>query len=218
VLLLEGIHKRFMNQPVLAGLDLKVEASECIALLGRSGSGKSTLLKIVSGLELPDQGRVSFADVDLTRLSERERTAHRRRQIGQVFQSFELFEGLSVWENLVLPLKLNHLAIDADALNGMLARVGLNALKDRFPDSLSGGEQQRLGVLRALVHRPVLLLADEPTGNLDEHSAKLTLDLLFELARECGATLVVVTHAAEVLNYTDRAYELKAGALKCLQP
>jgi putative ABC transport system ATP-binding protein len=218
VLKLEGIQKRFRDSEVLVDVALEVATGECVALLGRSGSGKSTLLKIIAGLEHADSGTVEFNGVLLSALDEHARTAHRRRHIGQVFQFFELFEGLSVWENLVLPLKLNKMPIERERLDGLLDRVGLLALKNRFPDSLSGGEQQRLGVLRALVHRPALLLADEPTGNLDESSARTTLTLLFALAREQKSTLIVVTHAREVLDYTDRAFELTRGTIACCSP
>jgi len=216
VLKLEAITKRYRGVAVLDGLQLLLEPGSCSALLGRSGSGKSTLLKIMSGLERPDSGTIWHNGVELSALSEAARTAHRRRHIGQVFQFFELFDELNVWENLILPLKLNDMPVVPHELDALLERVGLLEFKARFPDSLSGGEQQRLAVLRALVHRPALLLADEPTGNLDEDTARVTLELLFALAREAGTTLLVVTHAVEVCQYTDQAFTLSQGRLKAV--
>ncbi len=204
-----------LRREVFRGLGLRVEAGESVALLGRSGSGKSTLLNLISGIDLPDGGSVRVAGADMGRLSERERTVFRRRHVGFVFQFFNLLPTLTVMENLLLPLELIG-RIDADArarAQRLLERVGLADRAESFPDRLSGGEQQRVAVARALVHRPGILLADEPTGNLDEGSSAAVLELFAELRAEYGATLLMVTHSAEIAAGCDRVLQLRAGRL-----
>ncbi len=171
----EGIEQR----SVLSGLNLQAHSGETVALLGTSGSGKSTLLNLISGLLLPDSGKVLVAQHDLARLSSKERTLFRRRNIGFVFQFFHLVPTLTVEENLRLPLQLNGLddAVGRDRVETLLDRVGLKERRSAFPDRLSGGEQQRVAVCRAIVHHPSVILADEPTGNLDSYTADEVLTL-----------------------------------------
>jgi putative ABC transport system ATP-binding protein len=202
------------SRTVLDGLDLQIQPGECVALLGRSGSGKSTLLNLVSGIDRPSSGELIVGGQNLAALSERDRTLFRRRHIGFVFQFFNLIPTLSVAENLRLPLELNGCAGEVDQrVNDWLAAVGLADRADSYPDRLSGGEQQRVALARALVHDPALVLADEPTGNLDAATGRQVLDLLNRLVRDSGKTLLVVTHARAVAALADRVLTLADGRL-----
>jgi len=201
---------------VLRGVDAAIDRGEFVALLGRSGSGKSTLLNLISGIDQPTAGDVLIEGRPLTRLSERERTLLRRRRMGFVFQFFNLVPTLTVEENLLLPLELTGRAgHDARAtVARLLADVDLGDRARAFPDRLSGGEQQRVAIARALAHDPALVLADEPTGNLDSGAAQVVLGLLTTLASERGATVVVVTHSGEVAALADRVLALRDGRLE----
>ena len=208
-------HEGEQQRTVLDGVDMRVEAGECVALLGRSGSGKSTLLNLISGIDLPTAGEVVVAGLNLTALSERDRTLFRRRHIGFVYQFFNLIATLTVGENLLLPLELNGYRTDAPQLvEHWLDAVGLADRRDSYPDRLSGGEQQRVALARALVHEPSLVLADEPTGNLDADIGRQVLDLLTHLARDTGTTLLLVTHASAVADEADRVLTLVDGRLR----
>ena len=200
---------------VLDGASLRIAPGERVAILGPSGSGKSTLLNLISGIDLPDSGTVTIGDVDLTALSEVERTRFRRRHIGFVFQFFNLLPTLTVLENLLLPLELKGSvgAKDGERARGLLERVGLLDRADTFPDRLSGGEQQRVALARALVHEPDLVLADEPTGNLDEDMATQVAELLADLVRGERGTLVVVTHSRVLASRMDRVFRLDHGRI-----
>ena len=200
---------------VLDGASARVEPGERVAVLGPSGSGKSTLLNLISGIDLPDEGSVHVANIDLTSLTEVARTRFRRRHIGFVFQFFNLLPTLTVMENLLLPLELAGPVgpEERERAEGLLARVGLADRADAFPDRLSGGEQQRIALARALAHAPGLLLADEPTGNLDETMASEVADLLAEMASGQRRTLVVVTHARELAARMDRVLRMDHGRL-----
>ncbi len=203
------------EHPVLHGLDLRVAAGELVVLLGRSGSGKSTLLNLLGGIDLPTSGEIRVAGISLGRLSERERTLFRRRHVGFVFQFFNLIPTLTALENLMLPLELTGRS-GPQARQGalrLLEQVGLADRADSFPDRLSGGEQQRVAVARALVHDPDLVLADEPTGNLDLETGRQVLDLLDTLTRRAGKTLLMVTHSPEVIGRADRILTVHAGRL-----
>jgi putative ABC transport system ATP-binding protein len=192
-----------------------VRRGERVAVLGPSGSGKSTLLNLVSGIDLPDDGVVRIGGVDLTALSEHERTLFRRRHLGFVFQFFNLLPTLTVMENLLLPLELKGTvgADEEDRAERLLEAVGLASRAEAFPDRLSGGEQQRVAVARALVHEPTLVLADEPTGNLDEDTAQLVADLLGRLVGDRSHTLLVVTHSRALAGRMDRVLRLDHGRL-----
>lgn len=183
--------------------------------MGRSGSGKSTLLNLIAGIDLPTAGEVVVDGVRLTRCRERERTLFRRRHIGFIFQSFNLIPTLTVEENVRLPLELNdHSGREArrQALE-LLALVGLEDRASAFPERLSGGEQQRVAVARALAHDPVLLLADEPTGNLDLETGRHVLALLDRLTRQAGKTMLMATHSPEVVGLADRILTIRGGRL-----
>ncbi len=197
-------------------LEVRISGGELTVLLGRSGTGKSTLLNLISGIDLPDSGTVSIGGCALTNLSERDRTLYRRRHIGFVFQFFNLVSTLTVEENLLLPLELNGTrgARAQRIVGDYLAQVGLEGRGHSFPDRLSGGEQQRVAIVRALVHDPLLILADEPTGNLDVHTGHEILHLLARLTRESGKTLLMVTHSVEAETYADRILVLEEGRLR----
>jgi putative ABC transport system ATP-binding protein len=200
---------------VLDGVSADFARGEFVALLGRSGSGKSTLLNLISGIDRPDAGQVWVAGRELTALGERDRTLFRRRQLGFIFQFFNLIPTLRVIENVTLPLELEGVSPKAarESAAPLLEAVGLLDRSNAWPDRLSGGEQQRVAIARALVHDPQFLLADEPTGNLDEESGRLVLALLDRLTRQAGKNLLMVTHSAESAAMADRIYELHAGKL-----
>ncbi len=200
---------------VLSGVDLTVRAGEQLALVGQSGSGKSTLMHLIGALDVPTTGSLRFDDLDLARLGEPDRTLWRRRHVGFIYQFFNLIPTLTVLENVLLPLELNGIAESAgrrDALE-LLAEVGLADRAESYPDRLSGGEQQRVAIIRALVHEPRLVLADEPTGNLDAATGEQVLDLLDRLVRARGRTLILVTHSAEVASRADRTVRLRDGRI-----
>lgn len=201
---------------VLAGVDLRLAPGECLALLGRSGSGKSTLLNLLGGIDLPSSGELVVAGQDLVGLSERERTLFRRRHIGFIYQFFNLIPTLTAAENVALPLELNGVPERAmrERVQQMLAEVGLADRQDDFPDRLSGGEQQRVAIARALVHQPGLVLADEPTGNLDAETGRHVLAMLTGMASRHGRGLILVTHSMEVARSADRTLTLHDGHLR----
>ena len=182
----------------------------------KSGSGKSTLLNLISAIDTPSSGEIIIDGQPLTRLSEHERTLFRRRNIGFIFQFFNLVPTLTVEENLLLPLELNGRTSPADRAHArdLLGRVGLADRAATYPDRLSGGEQQRVAIARALVHDPLLVLADEPTGNLDSDTSAQVLDLLDTLVRQAGKTLLMVTHSTDVVGMADRVLRMREGHLE----
>ena len=204
-----------LRRVVLQNAHAEFQAGESTAILGKSGSGKSTLLNLISGIDEPDGGEVWVDGQELTALPERDRTLFRRAQIGFVFQFFNLISTLTVGENVILPLELNRVPRPQarEMARGMLDTVGLLDRWDTFPDKLSGGEQQRVALARALVHEPLLILADEPTGNLDEETGAQVLSMLARLTREQNRTLLVVTHSLEASSHADRILRLSHGQL-----
>jgi putative ABC transport system ATP-binding protein len=201
------------QQVVFDGLTFSIEQGETVALLGASGSGKTTLLNLISGIDSPDSGKVLLDGVDIHTLAEPGRTLLRRRRIGFVFQFFNLIPTLTVGENVALPLELlgdNNSAAQQRAA-ALLEEVGLGGLANRYPETLSGGEQQRAAITRALAHWPDLLLADEPTGNLDEDTGGRIIELLTGLARRQGTTMLLVTHSTAVAQAADRVLRLSHG-------
>jgi putative ABC transport system ATP-binding protein len=217
VLVARGIGKRVRSGDgelvILRDIDLEVTRGEALAVVGASGSGKSTLLALLAGLDAPSAGSVHIDGVDLFALNEDQRAELRGRVLGFVFQSFQLLPALSALENVMLPLELTD-ADDAEArAREMLARVGLGERIAHYPKHLSGGEQQRVALARAFVVRPKLLLADEPTGSLDARSGAAVIELLFELNREHGTTLVLVTHDEALAARCSRVVRLVAGRL-----
>jgi putative ABC transport system ATP-binding protein len=200
---------------ILDQVELRIERGECVALLGRSGSGKSTLLNLIAGIDQPDAGEICIDGQNLPQLPERERTLFRRRHIGFVYQFFNLLPTLSVSENIRLPLELNRWpeARIANRVSRLLDILGLAQRGDAFPDRLSGGEQQRVAIARALALQPDLVLADEPTGNLDAATGRQTLELLLQLTSDAAHTLLIVTHNREVAEAADRVLLLENGRL-----
>jgi putative ABC transport system ATP-binding protein len=200
---------------VLSNVRLTLHAGEFVVLLGRSGSGKSTLLNLISGIDLPSRGTVRVDGRELVTLSEHERTLLRRERIGFIFQSFNLLPTLTVEENILLPLELTGREgpESRERVRELLDTVGLGNRAASFPDRLSGGEQQRVAVARALAHTPLLLLADEPTGNLDEQTGRKVLDLLVGLTRREKACALIVTHDPGLVSRADRVLSLETGRL-----
>ncbi len=203
------------ERTVLDHLSLSLARGTSAVLMGRSGAGKSTLLNLVSGIDLPTSGQVTIDGTEITALSETDRTLFRRTQIGFIFQSFNLISTLTVIENVLLPLELAGETSDAarEQAADMLTHVGLGDRLDSFPDRLSGGEQQRVAVARALAHDPLFVLADEPTGNLDYETGQHILTLLYDLVEETDTTLLVATHDREALARCDRTLHLRGGVL-----
>ncbi len=210
-----AFHEGERERTVLDGVDLALDRGAFAVMLGRSGTGKSTLLNIISGIDRPSSGTVSLDGVPLSDLSERERTLFRRAHIGFVFQSFNLIPTLTVEENILLPLELNGRLTPSERGRALdvLAEVGLADRRSSFPDRLSGGEQQRVAIARALAHDPLLILADEPTGNLDDETAARVLELFDRLVRTMGKTTLVVTHDRTMIALADRVLSLQGGRL-----
>lgn len=216
---LRKLTRRFVEgattHSVLDAVDADFRQGECVALRGRSGSGKSTLLNLVSGIDTPDDGRVIVDGQDLTAMSETDRTLFRRQHIGFVYQAFNLVPTLTVADNVRLVLELNGIdgAAADERINELLDAVRLATRSGSYPDLLSGGEQQRVAIARALAHQPGIILADEPTGNLDESSAEQVLTLLDRLVRQQGGTMLIATHSDRVASYCDRVIEVSGGHL-----
>ena len=208
-----GLAKRYDGVPVFEDVSLRVEAGEFVAVLGESGVGKSTLLNAVAGLDTVDAGRVRLDGEDVTAMDERAHALLRRAKLGFVFQAFHVLPHLSVHDNVALPLLLLGQP-DAARVHEVLASVGLEGLGARLPAQLSGGQLQRVAIARALVHRPRLILADEPTGNLDPRTAELVIDALAAERRRAGAACVLVTHSESAAARADRVLRLTAGGLQ----
>jgi len=208
----EGDGQRVIFQQLSA----TIQAGEFLVLLGRSGSGKSTLLNLISGIDLPTAGEVIIGGQNLTRLSEQQRTLFRRAHIGFVFQFYNLIPTLTVAENLLLPLELTGQTGPAaeQQAQQFLAEVGLPDRAASYPDRLSGGEQQRVAICRALIHQPQLLLADEPTGNLDAETGQQVMDLFARLTRAHQMTTLMVTHSPQIARLADRVLTIQDGQLQ----
>jgi len=219
VLILEEVSRSFREggreHRVLDRVSARIQAGTAVAIRGRSGAGKSTLLNLVSGIDRADSGRIEFDGRDIGALAEPQRTLFRRRYVGFVYQFFNLIATLNVEENVRLALELNGMRGGAARRTSaaMLTQVGLGDRLTSAVDTLSGGEQQRVAIARALVHEPRLLLADEPTGNLDEDTAREIAPLMRELARVRGATLLMVTHDPQLAAGADRVLELRDSRL-----
>jgi putative ABC transport system ATP-binding protein len=200
---------------VLKDACFSLECGTVTAILGKSGSGKTTLLNLISGIDRADAGQVILDSINLSELSDHERTLVRRKRIGFVFQFFNLIPTLNIWENVILPLELNDLTANGgtDKAKELLDEVGLLDRLKAYPEQLSGGEQQRVSIARALAHNPDLLLADEPTGNLDEETGGEILRLIDRLTRRNGKTLILVTHSQEAAAIADRTAFLHDGCL-----
>jgi len=210
-----GYRKGGQPVPLLDRLDLSIGAGEIVAILGQSGSGKSSLLNLISGIEAAHSGHIRVGASQLSDLSEPARTEFRRQHIGFIYQFFNLIPTLTVAENIGLVLELNKRppAEAQQAVAKLLAELGLAQKADDYPDRLSGGEQQRVAIARALIHQPALILADEPTGNLDTHTGQKVLQLLVQQTRTHNSSLVLVTHSQRVAEQADRVFSLVDGRL-----
>lgn len=213
VLRAENISKIYCQNAVslqaLRGVSVTIQKGEFVAVLGRSGSGKSTLLNILAGLDKPTEGKVYLDGTDIFHLSEEKRTLLRREKIGFVFQAYELLHSLTVIENIRLP----ELRKDADYVGELLDALKIRRYEKSYPDQLSGGEQQRTAIARALVNHPPILFADEPTGNLDSRTERVVIDLLKSLAARYETSILLVTHNEELVRDADRVIRLEDGEI-----
>lgn len=196
-------------------LSLRIPRGRSVALLGRSGSGKSTLLNLLGAVDRPSAGSIHIAGTDLSKLSDRQLALFRRRRLGYVFQSFHLVPSLTVFDNVAVPWTLDRALTKQrrEEIQQLLDRLGVANKATRYPDELSGGEQQRVALARAVIHRPDLLLADEPTGNLDAHTGRVILDLLIELRREFGISIIMATHSQDAAETCDDRILLSDGRI-----
>jgi putative ABC transport system ATP-binding protein len=210
---LEKVIKCYGRSCVLQGIDLSVNKGEFLAVMGRSGSGKSTLLNLIGGMDTPDGGRIIIDGEEISSFPDRELTAYRRKKIGFIFQFFNLLPNISVFENIEIPLLLNGLESDRKKILGYLSRMGLEGREDDQPYQLSGGEQQRVAIIRAFIHDPGIVLADEPTGNLDSKTGRTIMDFLQSLSKEHGKTVLMVTHDQANAGFADRVIRIEDGIL-----
>ncbi len=219
MLQVHGLTKHYRSgdhqQIIFTNLDLEIKPQEVVALVGASGSGKTTLLNLLSGIDKPDSGQVFIDGSDIHAQQEPEKTLTRRLKLGFVFQFFNLIPTLTVAENIALPMELAGFSPTdiQQRVDWLLKRVGLPGTQQRYPETLSGGEQQRTALARALSHQPKLLLADEPTGNLDEETGDSIIALMTQLARDEGMTMLIVTHSQSVAGAADRILRLHLGQL-----
>ena len=205
-----------IERQLLDNLSLTVQQGESVALMGDSGSGKTTLLNLIAGLEPIQQGQIKVANLALAKASEKQLSAHRKTHIGIIFQQFNLLSSLSVKDNIAFSAKLAG-RFDAKLAKSLAAELGITPLLEKLPTTLSGGEMQRVAIARALAAQPYLLLADEPTGNLDESNSKHVVEQLTALAKNNNTALLMVTHSAEVAKHMDKIYRLVDGALQVVK-
>ncbi len=216
---LENLSKFYIEgetkHQILDSVSIDFVKSKFTVMLGKSGSGKSTILNLISGIDIPDSGDVYIDNKTITKLSEKERTLFRRDNIGIIFQFFNLIPTLTILENVTLPQELMGIESSKYLKNSkdLLEKVGMSNRLNAYPDKLSGGEQQRVAIARALAHNPSLILADEPTGNLDTQTGKIVLDLLLNLTREFGKTMIMATHSNDIIPFADEVFRLEQGKL-----
>ena len=198
----------------LDGVDLSVETGEFVSIVGTSGSGKSTLLHMLGGLDRPTSGKVYVDSQDIFALRDDALTIFRRRKIGFVFQSYNLVPVLNVYENIVLPIELDGNPVDQDYVRQIISVLGLDAMQTRLPNQLSGGQQQRVAIARALATKPAIILADEPTGNLDSRTSQDVLSLMKVTSTQFGQTIVMITHNEEIAQLSDRIIRIEDGKIR----
>jgi putative ABC transport system ATP-binding protein len=213
LILLQNIEKNYGKRMVFRGINLDVVEGEFLALMGSSGSGKSTLLNLIGGMDLPDGGTITVDGEIISSFGEEELTKYRRSKIGFIFQFFNLLPNITIYENIELPLLLNDKSGYAGMINDYLKQVGLAGRERDFPSSLSGGEQQRVAVVRALVADPAVILADEPTGNLDSRTGESIMELIREITARSKKTVILATHNQAVAEQADRIIRIEDGAL-----
>lgn len=196
------------------GININIKKGEFVAIVGKSGSGKSTLLHLLGGLDKPTSGEVIINSKNIAKLDDNELTIFRRRNIGFIFQQYNLIPALTVWENIVLPIGVDNKKVNNKFINEIIETLGLKNKRDTLPSSLSGGQQQRVAIARALASRPSIILADEPTGNLDSKTEEEVLHLLKLSIRKYNQTLVMITHNKDIVKLADRVIEIKDGQIK----
>ncbi len=209
----ENVEKYYGTRAVFRGIDLFVNSGDFVAIMGSSGSGKSTLLNLIGGMDVPDGGRIVVDGQVISSYNEEALTAYRRRKIGFIFQFFNLLPNLTVYENIEMPLLLNGDDEYEDKISTYIKLAGLEGRENDHPSDLSGGEQQRVAIVRALVHDPGIILADEPTGNLDSRTGASIMALIKDAAGKNGKTVVLVTHNQAVAGYADRIIRIQDGTL-----
>lgn len=217
ILKIDGLRKTYTSGSkeltVLQNVSFEVEKGQTFSIVGPSGSGKTTLLGLCAGLDVPDSGRVELCGQDISALNEDERAQLRNREVGFIFQNFQLLPTLTALENVSVPLELQGAKNASDYAAELLEKVGLAARMDHYPSQLSGGEQQRVALARAFSNTPSILFADEPTGNLDEETGEKVIQLLFELNKEAGTTLVIISHDLDLARRTQQILRLKGGQI-----
>jgi len=198
---------------VLKGVNINIKQGEFVAILGPSGSGKSTFLNIIGGMDLPDKGQIIIDTMDITKLNDNNLSDFRLHKIGFIFQFFNLIPMLTAKENISLPSEVKNKKKDIEYINMLIAKLGLKDRENHYPAQLSGGEQQRVAIARALVNKPRIILADEPTGNLDSKNSKAVIKLLKEISEEMKLTIILITHDKEIASYADRILNMMDGVL-----
>jgi putative ABC transport system ATP-binding protein len=210
---LENVQKNYGTRVVFRGISLAVKSGEFVAVMGSSGSGKSTLLNLLGGMDVPDHGRIAVDGEIISSYSEEELTVYRRQKVGFIFQFFNLLPNITVYENIEMPLLLNGEEGYEEKITAYMELVGLEGREKDYPAALSGGEQQRVAIVRALIKEPGIILADEPTGNLDSRTGASIVELIREVAGKNRKTVVMVTHNQAVAEYADRIIRIQDGAL-----
>ena len=210
---LENIEKCYGKRCVLQGIDLSVEKGDFVVVMGRSGSGKSTLLNLIGGMDIPDKGKIIVDGEEISSFSDKKLTLYRRKKIGFIFQFFNLLPNITAFENIEIPLLLNEIDPDKNKILAFLKLMGLEGKENDQPYQLSGGEQQRVAIARALIHGPEIILADEPTGNLDNKTGRAILELIQALSRQQAKTVLLVTHDDSIAEFADRVIKIKDGVL-----
>lgn len=218
IISIKGLSKKYISeageQTVLDGLDFTVKDGEFVAVIGDSGSGKTTLLNMLGALDLPTGGEIKIAGQSLNKLKEKELVEFRRKHIGFIFQDYNLIEELTVYENVLFSAKLKKLAVNKETVEKLLVLLKLAEKKNKFPSQLSGGEKQRVAILRSVVGMPDIILADEPTGNLDEENTKAVIKLLKFFNKKYGVTILMVTHNNQLTRICDKVVRVKNGKLE----
>ncbi len=214
----KSLYKSYMEDEVakvqvLKGVNINIKQGEFVAILGPSGSGKSTFLNMIGGMDLPDKGQIIIDTMDITKLNDNNLSDFRLHKIGFIFQFFNLIPMLTAKENISLPSEVKNKKKDIEYINMLIAKLGLKDRENHYPAQLSGGEQQRVAIARALVNKPRIILADEPTGNLDSKNSKAVIKLLKEISEEMKLTIILITHDKEIASYADRILNMMDGVL-----